>query len=86
MSKHEKLLNRFLTKPKNFTYIELKKLLSGFGYTEYNKGATSGSRVSFFNNETKHLISLHKPHPGQILKNYQITLIIEDLKNKGVLS
>ena len=79
MSKKEKLTARLKTRPTDFTYTELRTLLSGMGYAEDNKGKTSGSRVSFIHEETKHIISLHKPHPGNILKRYQINLIVEEL-------
>ena len=79
MSKKGKLAARLKTRPTDFTYTELRTLLSGMGYAEDNKGKTSGSRVSFIHEETKHIISLHKPHPGNILKRYQINLIVEEL-------
>ena len=79
MSKKEKLAARLKTRPTDFTYAELRTLLSGMGYVEDSKGKTSGSRVSFIHEETKHMISLHKPHPGNILKRYQIDLIVEEL-------
>lgn len=71
MGKFEKLLDRFLAKPKDFTYDELKILLRGFGYDEISTGKTSGSRTAFFHPQTKHVIRLHKPHPQKILKRYQ---------------
>ena len=82
MTKAEKLLNRFLTRPKDFTYNELLRLLSSFGYKELQG---SGSRVVFFNEGIKHNIKLHKPHPGNVLKRYQIDLIIQELKSNGLL-
>lgn len=85
MSRHEKLLKRFLSKPKDFTYNELKALLNGFGYTESTGGSTSGSRVAFINKITQHIIRLHKPHPRNILKRYQIELIEEELRNIEVI-
>ena len=84
MSKAEKLIKRFLSKPKDFTYSELEKLLKGFGYKEVKMGKTSGSRVAFINDETKHIIRLHKPHPRPELKRYQLEYLIEELKNKGL--
>ncbi|HPB82495.1 MAG TPA: type II toxin-antitoxin system HicA family toxin [Spirochaetota bacterium] len=86
MSKHEKLLKRFLSKPKDFTYNELMTLLSGLGYSECTGGSTSGSRVAFINNKNQHIIRLHKPHPHNILKSYQIELIEEELRNIEVIS
>ena len=85
MSKFEKLLKRFLSKPKNFTYLELKGLLNGLGYIELAKGKTSGSRIAFINNTTKHLIRLHRPHPSNTLKMYQIDLVIYELRNIGAI-
>ncbi len=85
MSKKEKLLKRLLSKPTDFTYDELRTLLSYLGYEEFNKGATSGSRVSFHNEITGHIIDLHKPHPGNVLKKYVIKKVIDNLKARGVL-
>lgn len=85
MSKAEKLLKRFLSKPKDFTFDELTRLLHGFGYEEVKLGKTSGSRVAFINYETKHIIRLHKPHPKPELKRYQLDYVEEELKNKGLI-
>lgn len=79
MSKGDKLILRLLLKPKNFTYNELKRLLAHLGYVEKQGGKTSGSRVVFINDKSKHIIRLHKPHPGNELKQYQIEQIIEEL-------
>lgn len=85
MSKAEKLLKRFLSKPKNFTYNELKRLLDNLGYKEAKTGKTSGSRAAFINYETKHIIRIHRPHPRPELKQYQLDYIEEELKNRGVI-
>ncbi len=85
MTKAEKLLKRFLSKPRDFTYAELKKLLEGFGYEQLTSGKTSGSRVTFMNHETKHIIKLHRPHPRLALKRYQLDDIEEELRSKGVI-
>ena len=82
MTQSEKLLNRLLSRPKDFTYNELLRLLSNEGYKEQQG---SGSRVVFFNEELKHNIKLHKPHPGNVLKRYQIDLVIQELKTNGLL-
>ena len=85
MSKAEKLLKRFLSKPKDFTYDELKRLLAGFGYENISTGKTAGSRVAFIHPERKHIIKLHKPHPRPELKRYQLDYIEETLKNRGLI-
>ena len=85
MSKAEKLLRRFLSKPTDFTYDELRKLLKAYGYDEDTAGKTSGSRVTFVNSDTKHIIKLHKPHPSPCLKQYQMDDIEEALKSREVI-
>jgi hypothetical protein len=85
MSKAEKLLKRFLSKPKDFTYDELERLLRAFDYEKAKTGKTSGSRVAFINHKTKHIIRLHKPHPNPELKRYQINDIEEELRKLGVI-
>jgi predicted RNA binding protein YcfA (HicA-like mRNA interferase family) len=84
MSKTEKLLQRLLSVPKDFTWEELIKLLSLFGFEEVKKGKTGGSRRKFAD-EKKNVIALHKPHPGNIVKEYAIKQIITQLKEKGYI-
>jgi hypothetical protein len=84
MSTIKKLLGRFLLRPHDFSFSELTRLLKHFGYRVCSKGKTSGSRVAFINQE-KHIIRLHKPHPKEILKQYQIDYITELLRKKGYL-
>lgn len=85
MSKFEKLKERILAEPKDFTYDELRTLLGGMGYAESNKGKTSGSRVAFLNMQTSHILRIHKPHPGNNIKQYALRLIIEELKSQHKL-
>ena len=76
MSQEEKLIKRLLSKPSDFTYDELRKLLGKLGYKESQSGKTSGSRVAFCNDISGHIIRLHKPHPSNVLKQYQIEQIV----------
>jgi predicted RNA binding protein YcfA (HicA-like mRNA interferase family) len=84
MSKNEKLLLRLLSIPKDFTWEELIKILSLFGFIELKKGKTGGSRRKFADDK-KNVIILHKPHPGNIVKEYAIKQVIEQLKEKGYI-
>jgi len=84
MSRTEKLLQRLLSVPKDFTWDELVKILIHFGFTELRKGKTGGSRRKFAD-EKKKVIIMHKPHPGNIVKEYAIRQVIEHLKEKGYL-
>lgn len=85
MSRRDKILKRLLAKPKDLTYDELAGLLKHFGYDEYKKGKTSGSRRAFVNGKSGHIIRLHRPHPKNILKMYQINDIIDELSKQNLI-
>ena len=84
MAKKEKLKERLLSCPKDFTWDELKKLLISFGYSESNMGKTSGSRVRFIS-DVYSPIMLHKPHPTPVIKMYMLKQVIDQLKKEGLL-
>lgn len=84
MGTKEKLIERFKSLPTNFTFEEMERLLSIFGYEKSNKGKTSGSRV-IFKNRDKRPIMIHKPHPGNIIKSYAIRQVLNDLTNEGFI-
>jgi hypothetical protein len=85
MSKAEKLLLRFLSRPKDFTFEELSRLLKGFGYDDVKTGLTSGSRVSFYNKGLDDMIKFHRPHPSQIMKQCYLSEIERHLRDRGVI-
>lgn len=80
MSRLEKEIKRLKSKPKDYTYDELKSLLNKLGFLEHNKGKTSGSRVVFINDNINQRIELHKPHPKNIIKMYKIIDLLDDLE------
>lgn len=82
MSKLEKLKTKLLSKPKDFTWDELKSLLGTLGFDEI-KG--NGSRRKFFREPDKILFSLHEPHPRKIIKPVYIKQIVEKLTESGDL-
>jgi predicted RNA binding protein YcfA (HicA-like mRNA interferase family) len=84
MTRKDKLIKRLLSKPKDFTWNELTSLLAGLGFEEVKTGKTSGSRRRFVNPNAM-VITLHKPHPHNTLKQYQLEQIIETLKQEGLL-
>ncbi|MCH2247619.1 MAG: type II toxin-antitoxin system HicA family toxin [Crocosphaera sp.] len=84
MTRKEKLIKRFLSRPKDFTWEELVSLLSGLGFEEVSTGKTGGSRRRFIN-EMGVIITLHKPHPQNRLRRYQIEQIIEILQDEELL-
>lgn len=84
MTRVEKLLKRFLSRPKDLTYDELVQILKYFGYTEFTTGKTTGSAKKF-KNDNNDLINFHKPHPSNIVKNYVINQIIEKFERNGLI-
>jgi HicA toxin of bacterial toxin-antitoxin, len=82
MSKKEKLIDRLLSVPKDFTWDELGRILASYGYREMNTGKTGGSKRKFVDADKK-IIALHKPHPGNIIKEYALKQVIDHLKEKG---
>lgn len=84
MSKKDKLIQKLKSKSKDFTYEELKTLLNYLGFYENNKGRTSGSRVEFIREGHKK-IQLHKPHPRNVLKPYQIEILLNELEELEVI-
>ena len=79
MSRRDKLTDRLCKRPKDFTWDELEKLLAAYGFLQLKGGKTGGSRRKFYNEASQEVLDLHKPHPGNILKPYQLDLIIEKL-------
>lgn len=85
MGKSKKLLERFLRRPKDFTYKELETLLVSLGFTISNAGSASGSAVRFIDHSNGNIIRIHRPHPQPQLKGYVVSAIISDLQKGGYL-
>lgn len=83
MSKMDKKWKRILSLPTDYTYSECTALLKSLGYVEYNKGRTSGSRVRFYRVSDRHIIDLHKPHPGDVMLRAAVKSVVNALKENG---
>jgi hypothetical protein len=83
LSKIEKLKKRLKGQPVDFTFDELMTLMTHLGYSLSDLGRTSGSRVAFVKEDD--YIRLHRPHPQNTLKQYQILDLIDALKARGLL-
>ena len=83
MSKKDKLIERLLKKPKDFTFDEMETLLSYLGY-QLKQGGT-GSGVKFIKEGSNEVINFHKPHPSGILKRYVLDQVIEKLRKDGLV-
>lgn len=84
MSTKGKLIDRFGRLPNDFTYEELVRLFSYFGFEVDNKGKSSGSRVAFV--KGNEVFTMHRPHPGNIVKRGTLKGIKDYLEEKGLLN
>jgi len=81
MTRSAKLRERFKSRPADFTWDDLVRLLADFGYEMVAPKATS-ARLFICKGRAK--ISLHKPH-DHVLKKYQVSLVLEVLENEGLM-
>lgn len=79
MVKTSKLIAKLKSKPNDFTWNELKKVLAFYGYEEITRRGKSGGSRRKFVNSSKDIINLHEPHPDKTIKTYVIKQIIEHL-------
>lgn len=80
MNKKAKLLKKLYTNPKDFTFNDTVSLLGFYKYVMDNKGRTSGSRIAFIKGNKR--IYMHRPHPGNELKSYQIKELRKKLEEE----
>lgn len=84
MSRRDKLIARLRSRPKDFTWEELVRLLESLGYAEARAGKTGGSRRRFLH-PTAPMVALHRPHPGNIVKMYVMDDVIRMLTEEGLI-
>ena len=74
------LVERLLSRPKDFTLQELDRLMGQCNCEKDNRGKTSGSAINYCHLPTKRVLSCHRPHPGSIIKPYLIKKVITFLR------
>jgi hypothetical protein len=85
MGTKEKLIKRFKSQPKDFTFNELTRLFQILGFELSQKGKTSGSRIEFFNVEKELSYGAHKPHPDNFIKSYVMKQVLEFLTSNKLI-
>jgi len=85
MSTKEKLIERFIKQPTDFTFDELMRLFTILGFEPNNKGATSGSRVGLMHLEKKLSYTIHKPHPDRFIKSYVMRQLFQYLTDNDLI-
>jgi hypothetical protein len=77
----DKLIEKLRSKPKSFKYSDLQKVMTHFGYIEDNAGKTSGSVVSFVDDDRS--ITIHRPHPSDEVAQWALKKVVAFLKEEG---
>ena len=84
MGSIERLKLELKSRPRSFTWQDMRRVLHSVGYSEITGGKTSGSRVRF-THPTAAPIVLHRPHPGNQMKQYAIRLVADTLESEDLL-
>ena len=84
MSAIGKLIQELKTRPGAFDWRDMRRVLLSVGYTAKTSGKTSGSRIRF-THPTAAPIVLHKPHPGNEMKQYAINLVVDMLEREELI-
>lgn len=84
MGQKEKLIQKLRSRPRDFSFDEAETLLHYMGFKRCNKGKTSGSRVKFVDGMGNGIF-IHRPHPGSVLKPYQIRQILDVLEERRLV-
>ena len=82
MSRHDKLIARLKSRPKDLSWDELVRLLMALGYAEAKAGKTGGSHRRFVHPNAP-TIALHRPHPDKTVKMYVIDELLRVLGEEG---
>ena len=78
MTRRDKLINRLLQVPADFSWDELVRVLAAYGYEEQT--ASGGSHRSFYNAKMQHVISgMVKPHNAKHVKRAYLRKVITQL-------
>ena len=83
MSTKEKLIERIKSLPMDFTFDEVVRLFCLCGFEMSNKGHSSGSRVAFVRGDE--VFSMHRPHPGNIVKRGTLKFLKDYLEQKHLI-
>ena len=85
MRKYQKILDKLLNPSIIITFQELEYLLGKLGYIEKKTGKTFRSRKAYISKSRKHIIRIHKPHPGNELKKFVKLYLIAELKKQNLI-
>lgn len=84
MSKHDKTISKLTSRPAptDLKWNDLVSLLTHLGYEQFNG---KGSRRKFIHRTSQHMLSLHEPHPQDVIKQYVARYVAEELSNQALI-
>ncbi len=86
MTQSKKALERIkaLPTPSDVRWEELVSVLGSLGY-DLLPAKKGGSYRKFHNKKTSHVIQLHEPHPANVVKRCYIKMVVDALKDQGLI-
>jgi hypothetical protein len=81
MSRSDRLIERFKSRPADFEWTEMERMLKGLGYRVKNG---DGSRRTF-SGDGLPKIKLHEPHPSPVVKQYVLDQVRELLESERLI-
>ncbi|UXY16704.1 type II toxin-antitoxin system HicA family toxin [Chitiniphilus purpureus] len=81
MTKNDKRLQRLKTIPADYHWDELRALLESLDWTLVQSG---GGSHCFFEHVSGRRLNTYRPHPGGIMKRYQLKEVVALLDEMGV--
>ena len=85
MSRREKLIERFRSYPKDFTWQELVKVLEGLGYARSRTGGKQAVRVADLFTRMRRVFYCINRTPATYLKRYMLEQVLQHLDDEGLL-
>lgn len=82
MARSDKLIKRFKSRSKDFSWDKRTRFLKQLGFLEIQG---SGSRVRFYHPKKDCVIQLHKPHPSYLLKSYMVKEVLKLLTREELI-
>ena len=85
MNKKEKLVKRFRTLPKDFTFEEVEALFWWLWFHVGEQRFHVRLTRKVLNKKDQNTYIMHKPHPNNIIKGYMLRDILNYLLNNGYI-
>ena len=86
MSKFDKLVDRLKGRPTDFTWNDAVRVLERCGFELIKRKGTGRASHRRFLRPDGNYFHIAEPHPGSILKRYQVDALLEVLREVGCIN